>query len=416
MAGALTITVTDVAVGDVFSLAYAGQSATFELLDINNPEPKDGTMTVFVDPVSDTPTSIAARLSSRIADAFAGVYPVIDIAADAMNPAKLDLSFTSEAVTVDPTGSTFGGVQTSDEVNLVAGPLLNDTVELTLGTDTIKFQLTPEGATPLAGNVGVELLPFDDPVSDAAKASATDSLMRAMNREFQTRNWGVSASIPDPGADPTRIVLQETAITAGRSLSTDRGEAIALFDHAGALIELYYLGKLDYNRDNNDPDVTGGDASNYDAISFVATDDGISIDLHNNRFVYGTPKTADLATADIEIKPLNDVPVVNADGNDDRVAMELDTLDPTVSNVVTFWEAYFDGLGQTTPVPTEDTVLVIPSDFLILNDLRGRDTAEDETLIRLRTTTTMPAYAFSLQRRSGIRRNLVKCLRGSHYP
>ena len=246
-----------------------------------------------MDPVSDTPTSIAARLSSRIADAFAGVYPVIDIAADAMNPAKLDLSFTSEAVTVDPTtGSTFGGAQTSDEVNLVAGPLLNDTVELTLGTDTIKFQLTPEGATPLAGNVGVELLPFDDPVSDAAKASATDSLMRAMNREFQTRNWGVSASIPDPGADPTRIVLQETAITAGRSLSTDRGEAIALFDHAGALIELYYLGKLDYNRDNNDPDVTGGDAFNYDAISFVATDDGISIDLHNNRFVYGTPKTA----------------------------------------------------------------------------------------------------------------------------
>ena len=380
VAGALAITVTDVAVGDVFSLAYAGQSATFELLDINNPEPKDGTVTVFVDPVSDTPTSIAARLSSRIADAFAGVYPVIDIAADAMNPAKLDLSFTSEAVTVDPTGSTFGGVQTSDEVNLVAGPLLNDTVELTLGTDTIKFQLTPEGATPLAGNVGVELLPFDDPVSDAAKASATDSLMRAMNREFQTRNWGVSASIPDPDADPTRIVLQETAITAGRSLSTDRGEAIALFDHAGALIELYYLGKLDYNRDNNDPDVAGGNASNYDAISFVATDDGISIDLHNNRFVYGTPKTADLATADIEIKPLNDVPVVNADGNDDRVAMELDTLDPTVSNVVTLWEAYFDGLGQTTPVPTEDTVLVIPSDFLILNDLRGRDTAEDENI------------------------------------
>ena len=61
------------------------------------------------------------------------------------------------------------------------------------------------------------------------------------------------------------------------------------------------------------------------------------------------------------------MPVVNADGNDDRVAMELDTLDPTVSNVVTLWEAYFDGLGQTTPVPTEDTVLVIPSDFLILN-------------------------------------------------
>ena len=95
-------------------------------------------------------------------------------------------------MTVDPTGSTFGGVQTSDEVNLVAGPLLNDTVELTLGTDD-QGQLTPEDS--LAGNVGVELLPFDDPVSDAE--SIGDGQFTGDESEFQTRNWGVSASIPD---------------------------------------------------------------------------------------------------------------------------------------------------------------------------------------------------------------------------
>ena len=66
----------------MFSALRMRVSCPFELLDINN-QSKDGTMKL-LDPV-DTPT-IAARLSSRIADAFAGVYPVIDIAADAMNP------------------------------------------------------------------------------------------------------------------------------------------------------------------------------------------------------------------------------------------------------------------------------------------------------------------------------------------
>jgi VCBS repeat-containing protein/parallel beta-helix repeat protein len=383
--GLLTVTVTDNVVGDVFSLAYAGHSATFELLDVNNPEPKDGTISVFVDPASDTTDSIANRLSTKIADAFAGSDPAIDIVIEPSSPNTLELSFVTPTVDVTAIGATFGGMQVADEVNVVAGPLSGDTVSLQLGTDTIEFEMVVEGDAAAAGRVAVELLPFESLSSDAARAAAADSLMRAMNREFKSRNWGVAASIADPIAEPNKITIEETAITAGRSLSTDRGEAIALFDHAGALIELYYIGKLDYNRDNNSP-ALGSDATNYDALSFVATDDGISIDLHNNRFVYGDPKTADLATADIEIKPINDVPVVNADGQADLVQMEEDTLDPTVvSAQPTGWESYFTGLGLAVPVPTEDETLVIPSNFLILNDERARDSAEDETIDALET-------------------------------
>lgn len=380
--GLLTIKVTGSTVGDVFSLAYAGQSATFELLDVNNPEPKDGTITVFVDPVSDTANTIANRLSTKIADAFVGSDPAIDIVINPATPDMLELSFVSPTVAVASTDATFGAMQVNDEVNIVAGPLTGDTVSLQLGGNTIEFELILEGNVAAPGRVGVELLPFENLNSDAGRAAAADSLMRAMNREFNTRNWGVAASIPNPLTDPNSITIDETAITAGRSLSTDRGEAIALFDHAGALIELYYIGKLDYNRDNNSPGIgiPNPGATNYDSLSFVATDDGISIDLHNNRFVYGLPKEADLATADIEIKPLNDVPVVNADGQDDLVNMEPDTLDPNVENVVTIWESYFIGLGLDVPVPTEDETLVIPSNFLILNDERARASAEDETI------------------------------------
>ncbi|MDC0317756.1 hypothetical protein OAM37_04415, partial [bacterium] len=299
------------------------------------------------------------------------------------DPATVLASHEAQSVDVQGQGISLAG--SADEVNVAGGPLSGDTVKLTLDNNEIEFELVVEGNAPAAGRVGVELLPFKSLSSDAGKAAAAHALMQSMNREFKLRQWGVSASILDPANDPTRITLENTAITAGRSLATDRGEAIALFNHDGALIELYYIGKLDYNRDNNSP-ALGGDAVNFDALSFITTDDGISIDLHNNRFEYGEPKTADLATADIEIKPLNDVPVVNADGQADLVQMEQDTLDPLVASLrSTGWESYFSGLGLDVPVPTEDETLVIPSNFLILNDERARDSAQDETIAELET-------------------------------
>ena len=373
--GLLTLEVDNVTVGDVFSLAYAGKSATFELLDINSTDPQDGTVPVLVDTVNDDENAIAAGLEAAINTAFAGSDPAIDIV---RTNNLLELSFVAPTVVVTPQGTTFQSPAVTDEVTIAAEPTSGDIVTLELGSDTVEFELVDESQPATGGRVGVELLPFADMDTDAARASAADSLMRAMNQQFQVRNWGVAAAI-DPVVDPNRITITETAITAGRALTTDRGEAIALFDHAGALIELYYIGKTDFNRDSNASGIAGN-STNYDAISFVATDDGISIDLHNNRFVYGLPKVADLATADIEIKPRNDVPIVNADGLDDRVAMELLSLDPTDTNDVTLWESYFMNIGEPVPAPTEDTEIVIPSGFLIQNDLRARVSADDENI------------------------------------
>ena len=167
-------------------------------------------------------------------------------------------------------------------------------------------------------------------------------------------------------------MIGESAVTAGRAFTTNRGQAIALFDHAGALIEMYYIGNTDLNRDN--APVVNGDANNLDEISFVATDDGISIDLVNNRFVYGQPETAPIATAEITILPQNDVPVAG----DDEIRMDNADLDPATNVDVTAWEQFF-GIG-VVPEPTEDTPLTIPGAFLIQNDLRGRASAADENI------------------------------------
>ena len=144
------------------------------------------------------------------------------------------------------------------------------------------------------------------------------------------------------------------------------------FDHAGALIEMYYVGDTDLNRDN--APAIAGNANNLDEISFIAEDDGISIDLVNNRFVYGQRKTAPLATAEITILPQNDVPIAN----DDEIRMDVGNLDPATDVDSTAWEQFF--AGGVVPVPTEDTPLTIPGAFLIDNDLRARASAADENI------------------------------------
>ncbi|MCP4943023.1 MAG: tandem-95 repeat protein, partial [Planctomycetaceae bacterium] len=368
LAGGVTITVTNTTVGDVFSLAYAGTTATFELLDLNSPEPRDGTVSVSVDPATADADSIAAALAAGIAGEFAGQSPAMNVVA---NNNIVSVSFTALDVNAVGAGTSFDAASTN-VVNVVAEPMVGDSVTLALDGNSVVFELVAEGDSPTGtGNIGVDLLPFADPASPAAQASAADQLMRAMNTAFVQQGWGVAASI-DPVTDANQIVIGESAVTAGRAFTTNRGEAIALFDHAGALIEMYYIGNTDLNRDN--APVVNGNANNLDEISFVATDDGISIDLVNNRFVYGQPETAPIATAEITILPQNDVPVAG----DDEIRMDNADLDPATNVDVTAWEQFF-GIG-VVPEPTEDTPLTIPGAFLIQNDLRGRASAADENI------------------------------------
>ena len=367
-AGGVEITVTDATVGDVFSIAYAGTTATFELLDLSSNEPRDGTVSVFVNQATDDADSVAAKVAAAIAGEFAGQSPAMNVVANANIVSATFLALDVDAV---GTGSSFDANSTN-LVNVIAEPTAGDSVTLNLDGNTVVFELVVEGDSPTgAGNIGVDLLPFEDPASTAAQASAADQLMRAMNVAFVQQGWGVAASI-DPVVDANQIVIGESAVTAGRAFTTNRGQAIALFDHAGALIEMYYIGNTDLNRDNA-PDL-GGNANNLDEISFVATDDGISIDLVNNRFVYGQRKTAPLATAEITVLPQNDVPIAD----DDEIRMDVADLNPATDTDLTAWEQFF--ATGVVPEPTEDTPLTIPGAFLIQNDLRGRASANDENI------------------------------------
>ena len=168
----------DATVGDVFSIAYAGTTATFELLDINSTEPRDGTVSVFVNPATDDADSIAATLATKIAGEFAGQSPAMNVTA---NTNVVSVSFMAMDVDAVGGGTSFDANSTN-LVNVIAEPTVGDSVTLTLDGNAVVFELVAEGDSPMAtGHIGVDLLPFEDPASPAAQASAADQLMRAMN-------------------------------------------------------------------------------------------------------------------------------------------------------------------------------------------------------------------------------------------
>ncbi len=79
----------------------------------------------------------------------------------------------------------------------------------------------------------------------------------------------------------------------------------------------------------------------------------------------------DTKTAFIRVAPTNDTPTP---------ATDFVTIGPigTSTPVVNPWSAYYAGLGQPVPVPTEDQTIVIPAAFLISNDISGSLIAADE--------------------------------------
>ena len=127
-------------------------------------------------------------------------------------------SFTALDVEAVGAGTSFDANSTN-LINVTGEPIAGDSVSLTLDGKTIVFELVDEGGVPTGtGNIGVDLLPFEDSASAAAQASVADQLMRAMNVAFVQEGWGVAASI-NPGVDANQIVIGESAVTAGRAFN-----------------------------------------------------------------------------------------------------------------------------------------------------------------------------------------------------
>lgn len=137
------------------------------------------------------------------------------------------------------------------------------------------------------------------------------------------------------------VTIDQSNYNTGGPFLTQKGGEVQA-DFAGGVLQTWtYIPATDFNED--DPTVGG-----LDTFDFVVTDDG------------AIPASA-MATADIRIYPRNDAPEPASD-----------LISASNSDWINFFPA------GAAPVPTEDTPLVIPRDFLLANDQNGPATAGDE--------------------------------------
>ncbi|TWU47288.1 Dockerin type I repeat protein [Rubripirellula tenax] len=356
--------------GDIFSLAFAGTSATFELV------PVGGTATAGAVAVAiatgDTPATIASRLATQIGLAFAASGPAVSAAASGDT---VSVSFTGQVVQTTPSNASvisvtpIAGGQAIDVLSVPTGttggttPVTGDRLTINIAGQSRTYEFVAAGSAVTAGNIAVPLLAFADPSSAAARASAAANLAEAINDQFLSDDTGTLATIVDGTTNPNQLVLSYGVISAAKPFATSRGSAIALFDANGSLIELRYLSGQDLNRDNPPP----ATPALTDEFTYVIRDNGVSIDLTNNRFDYGTQADSLPATATIDVAPQNDPPELVAD------IISVGPLGPNAANVLTDWETFG---GET---PTEDQPLTIDPAFLLRNDSRGPTSAADES-------------------------------------
>lgn len=267
--------------------------------------------------------------------------------------ASMAISSPGDTVTIDVIGTPN---PTPAPTPQVPDPATGDTVTVSINGTIVTFELIEEGATETPGNIPVTVLPFSDPTSDAARASVAAQLAAAIQAELDAANLIVVASV-DGNANPYQVTIEPQDVTAGKAFETDRGQVIAVFDTFGDLIELRYISAPgeDFNRDNPWPTAS----PHTDEFIFTVRDNGVSIDLVNNWYVYGQREVSDPSTVTIDVAPRNDAPI---SGDDHITVGELGNPDATLTD----WEIFGTGVA-----PTEDQTLVIPIDFLLRNDLRG---------------------------------------------
>ncbi|QEG01722.1 hypothetical protein Mal15_58010 [Stieleria maiorica] len=124
------------------------------------------------------------------------------------------------------------------------------------------------------------------------------------------------------------------------------------------ITRIFYQGADYFNSDNLRADT---DPPLLDNFTFTVQDDGRSLD-GNGIIVGGTPRTAD-GVASVRVTPQNTLPT---------------PLPELISISDDSYRNFYLNQGLQVPTPTEDNALLIPSAFLLANDLQGSPQAEDE--------------------------------------
>ena len=238
---------------------------------------------------------------------------------------------------------------------------------------TVTINVVPVNDAPLAIDQMIGTLE-DTPVTITAEELLAGALPHA-NPQFPP---GMPEAPWDESNQELRVISIEAnsvLIDASNSTGSDglpiafetpRGSVQAFFDGTGTLIEVIYTPGTDLNRDNVSPI---GSGPVFDSFLYTIEDDGLLIDPETGDTIVGTPLTS-TATVSLDVAPINDPPTAVSD----LVSVgALGTNDPN-----TAWSQYFLSRDLDVPVPTEDETLLIPAEFLLLNDLAGSPTALDE--------------------------------------
>ncbi|MEM8910982.1 MAG: tandem-95 repeat protein [Planctomycetota bacterium] len=367
---------------------------------------------------------VVANLQSAIALEMQSSAPTVTVSLDANDPTRINLVDTGATGTLD-----------ADAPLLAEGDDLTGAFRYTpdpdfYGVDTFTYRLsTQQNLSPstLAQaefvTVTINVLPDNDaPGADpSAKQFVTIEPSPDPNAPTTLRDGQllidpadlVTQAVPD--ADPmittspqdesnqeifvASISVGTTTINAGNPnavLTTPQGGSLeASFDATrGVITQIIYTPADDFNSDNG----AAIDQILLDEFTFTLIDDGESIfpdDLRNNfvngqipdvpagltirqlpdgtyvgdQFDENLGPFSNSATAFIRVTPQNDAPVLQ----DDYVG-----LTDATGAANTAYTDYFTNQSLSVVVPTEDTVLVFPSDYLVQNDVNAPATATDE--------------------------------------
>ncbi len=212
----LNLEVSNSTAGDLVSISFAGTTATFELVAVGD-DPQANTFPVQIF-ASDTTTTIADRLRTVIENQFNAIVPVVTTTSSG-NLVSLAVAPEAAVATGSATFTITPGATGSVSIDVVGVPvptaaatpanpmpMTGDTLTVTIGAATpLTFELIAVGATPTPGNIPITLLPFQDPASDAARASVAAQLAAAIHAELTAADLGAVASIVNGASDPYQI-------------------------------------------------------------------------------------------------------------------------------------------------------------------------------------------------------------------
>ena len=217
---------------------------------------------------------------------------------------------------------------------------------------TVSLQVDPVNDTPGANDQG--FITLEDTAITITAAELTAGSVGHANPVLPFP-WN-ETNQDDPNTNIVELNVGGTIVTSanagsGPFFTANGGRVTPRFDVNDFLVDLEYLPAQDFNADNP----LDGGSRRLDSFGFTVADNGIA-ELPQGGTFANQPETAS-ATAFVLVRPQNDAPVL---GND-----LITSTDPT-------WQSF------SNAVPMEDTLLTIPSEFLLNNDVNAPATAADE--------------------------------------